>query len=93
MQTVIITNRKDCCGDRLKSVEVRVGPNEVTKADESQILQNSLCGSYSGPGSNGEIVGITCSPAIEGKYVTVQIVEDIQVNFAEVEVIGGSKGK
>ena len=93
VQTVIIINRKDCCGDRLKSVEVRVGPNEATKTGESHILRNSLCGRYSGPGSNGEIVNITCSAAIEGKYVTVQIMENIQVNFAEVEVFGYSKGK
>ena len=90
VQSVIITNRKDCCGQRLKGVEVRVGHNQVKRTSQNLISKNSLCGKYAGPGSNGETVVINCNPSIEGKYVTIQTIDDkvTVINLAEVEIYG-----
>ena len=87
---VKITNRKDCCGRRLKNVEIRVGHNETKKTGQSLISRNILCGKYTGPGSNGQTVLINCDPAIEGKYVTIQTLDDTitKINIAEVQVFG-----
>ena len=92
VQSVIITNRLDCCGDRLKNVEVRVGHIEVKKNRPSLITRNSLCGNYTGPGLNGERVVIDCNPAIYGEYVTVQVLHDEYLNIAELEVFGNKIG-
>ena len=90
VQRVIIINRKDCCGDRLKDVEVRVGISGIGETKQGVITENSFCGNYSGPGSNGERIVIDCMEAIESKYVTLQLMTDEKtiLNLAEVEVYG-----
>ena len=90
VQRVIIFNRKDCCGGRLKDLEVRVGPTEVKKSKDHPITENSVCGIYSGPGSNGQRIVIDCVEAIESRYITLQLMssENTILNLAEVEVYG-----
>ena len=94
VQKVVIINRKDCCGDRLKSLEVRVGPNEVTNAEKGLISRNTICGMIAGPGKDGEIAVISCNPPIEGKYITLQTLDATvtHINFAEVWGFGNSSG-
>ena len=65
---IVITNRRDCCGERLAKVEIRVGDNQVTKENgRIAILKNDLCGEYQGPSQDGEVVHIRCSTPLTGR--------------------------
>ncbi|XP_013415419.1 uncharacterized protein LOC106177244 [Lingula anatina] len=57
---VIITNRGDCCSDRLNNFEVRVG---TTYVDNSSFTQYKLCASYPGvaPVGNMSLSCVTTS--------------------------------
>jgi hypothetical protein len=85
-----IKNRKDCCGDRLNNIEARVGEIETTVENSSIILRNELCGTYPGPGKDGEIVYIQCSRPLTGRYGTLRTRDDKEqiINIAEVAVFG-----
>ena len=79
----------------LEDVEVRVGHYEVNKTEQSLISRNGFCGNYTGPGSDGqgsdgEFIVIDCIAAIEGKYVTIQILDDrvTSIELSEVEIFG-----
>ena len=70
-----IYNRQNCCGDRLKSVEVRAGIHPVEADYKGRITANSLCGTFVGPGADAGVYTITCNTPIYAKIVTLQIVE------------------
>ena len=72
---VKIYNRQNCCGDRLKSVEVRAGINSVEADYKGRITANSLCGTFVGPGKDAGVYTITCNTPIHANIVTLQIVE------------------
>ena len=97
VSVIKITNRVLCCGERLSDVEVRVGHVSATSvtAQQQGLSTNQLCGKFDGPGSNGQVVLIECSPPITGKYITIQIKDTSvhQMNVGEVEVLGYSAGK
>jgi hypothetical protein len=92
---VNITNRVDCCGERLADVEVRVGNKVVTKQNQQGLSSNKLCGKYDGPGTNGEVVRIACPEPITGRYITIQIKDTSvkQMNIGEVEAFRNIAGK
>ena len=92
---VKITNRVNCCGERLSDVEVRVGDEKVTVQSQQGLSSNKLCGTFDGPGTNGEVVRIECSKPIPGMYITIQIKDRSvkQINIAEVEAFGTNAGK
>jgi len=93
---VHITNRVDCCGSKLRNLEVRVG-NEVREQDQQgRLTSNSLCNNWVGPGKNGEVVVVECSQPITGKYITIQIMDKGHkepMHIAEVEAFGTIAGK
>ena len=75
---VEITNRKHCCGDRLKNVEVWVGNHAVTKQSQEglsqQLSSSTLCGKFDGPGSSyhpGQVEVMECTLATPGRYITI----------------------
>ena len=89
VHNVKITNRDNCCGDRLKNIEVWVGN---TNKDWSK---NTLCKKFDGPGTNGQVLTLECTKAIPGRYVTMLrnekegTVKDWNVmNVAGFEVFG-----
>ena len=90
-----ITNRVNCCGERLSDVEVRVGDETVTVQNQHGLSSNKLCGTFDGPGTNGEVVRIECSEPISGMYITIQIKDRSveQMNMGEVEAFGTNTGK
>ncbi|XP_066283555.1 uncharacterized protein [Branchiostoma lanceolatum] len=64
---VSILNRGDCCGERLKNVLVRVGPNE-------DFVWNDQCGeTYMDIAANGQTIEVPCAPPMAGRYVSVQL--------------------
>ncbi|KAK3108550.1 hypothetical protein FSP39_010471, partial [Pinctada imbricata] len=82
IQHVEITNRGDCCAERLHDVEVSVaGPNKEF---------NMICGSFKGPGTTSQIVVIDCPYGMKGRYVKLQIVEGTEnsLTLCEVKVMG-----
>ena len=95
MHKVKITNRVDCCGDRLKNIEVRVGNDEVTEQSQQGLSTNTLCGKFDGPGTDGQVVHMECAEAIPGRYITIQLTdtEGAIMNIAEFEAFGGIECK
>lgn len=80
---VAITNRSDCCGERLKNFNILVG--DVRPRITRGGLPNPACASnLSVP--EGETESFDC-PA-EGRYVSVQIMDFSILTLCEVEVFG-----
>nr|XP_006821246.1 PREDICTED: uncharacterized protein LOC102807370 [Saccoglossus kowalevskii] len=80
---VTITNRMDCCSDKLLNAEVRVG-------DSSNIDDNALCGFRIDEDvvvqETIEIV-CGCGTPLTGRYVSVQLADKTQrLSLCEVEV-------
>merc|ERR1711970_1546299 len=86
---VVVTNRADCCGQRTKNMFVTVTNMMPVKGN---IAQGDTLGSFTGPGSKGQVIPIkaTGEPPV-GKYVVIQMRtnanEDAMLNLAEVEVV------
>ncbi|XP_063446846.1 fucolectin-like [Mytilus trossulus] len=81
IKQIRIYNRKDCCGFRLRDVEVTVGHS---------LSNMKLCGFYKGPAADGEIVNISCKLPRVARYVKVMIKEentkDTFIHVNEIEV-------
>jgi len=65
LSSVTIINRKDCCGERLKNLEVRAGMLAG--------LGNKVVGTFKGPGTTGGKTVIVFKKAVVAKYITLQI--------------------
>ncbi|KAM4687850.1 fucolectin-4-like [Discoglossus pictus] len=76
---VIVTNRRDCCYERLGGAEVRVG-------NSTHLNKNSLCGII------WDVLAPTvtiCCDRMEGRYVSIAIVTRREyLTLCEVEVYG-----
>ena len=86
-----IRNRRDCCGERFSNAQIRVGNNKVLKQSyEENIELNELCETFPGKAKTGQMIDITCSSPLRGKFVTIQILDPTvkQINLAEVEIFG-----
>ncbi|RXM27089.1 Pentraxin fusion protein [Acipenser ruthenus] len=80
ISTVIITNRKDCCHERLQGAEIRIG-------DSPDVSKNARCGVVTDttPGS----VHTFCCDGLVGRYVTIMIPgRKENLTLCEVEVYG-----
>ncbi|XP_077990745.1 uncharacterized protein LOC144445068 isoform X2 [Glandiceps talaboti] len=66
---VIVTNRQDCCSERILNAEVRVG-------DSANIGENTRCGELVGADRmNDETLTFDCDGLVSGRYVSVQLVD------------------
>ena len=87
LHSVKIYNRADCCGYRLHDVEVRAGTTQIKSKFKGRITENTLCGNFPGPGTDGSVHTITCNPTIQASVVTIQILgthdEYLQINEVE----------
>ena len=98
LQKVKIFNRKDCCGSKLRNIEVRAGTTKLLSTQRGKITDNIWCGEFKGPGgTKGEYV-INCNPpcqkwckvvpTIPASVVTIQITDHKntrQLGINEVE--------
>ena len=50
---ITIHNRHDCCGDRLKAIEIRAGEELIDEDHSGPIEENTKCGQFDGPGETG----------------------------------------
>ncbi|XP_066297372.1 fucolectin-4-like [Branchiostoma lanceolatum] len=79
---VVVTNRKDCCSDRLEGFTVYVG-------DSPELLSNPTCG---GPQSvvGKDVITVNCG-GLTGRYVGIALSGDGRIlTLCEVEVFGGT---
>ncbi|XP_062603287.1 fucolectin-like [Saccostrea cucullata] len=84
VESVLIYNRQDCCGERLHDVRVDVIDNG----------RNVSCGFYPGPAANGDRILILCERETRGNEVIISILsKDGQPDYlqvCEVEIYGRS---
>ncbi|XP_074844034.1 uncharacterized protein LOC142009621 [Carettochelys insculpta] len=81
VSAVIVKNREDCCGERLKGAQIHVGDSQVNHGKE-----NPICGTITdtSPGSLSTI----CCHGLEGRYVTIVIPgREEYLTLCEVEVL------
>ena len=85
---VIIHNRRNCCGDRMKNVALRVGLTKFTRGME--LNNNEICATYQGPGSDGEEIIMNCSSTLIGQYVSIHLMLDTPgyLNFNKIMIYG-----
>nr|XP_055074513.1 uncharacterized protein LOC129454041 isoform X1 [Misgurnus anguillicaudatus] len=80
ISTVVITNRKDCCADRLDGAEIRIG-NSL----ENNGNNNPRCAMLDGVAA-GQSVSVSCDN-MNGRYVNVIIPGSAKIlSLAQVEV-------
>ncbi|XP_073420575.1 uncharacterized protein [Dendrobates tinctorius] len=80
--TVAVTNRGDCCSERIKGAEIRIG-----NSAENGGTQNPICGVISSMGY-GQTLAFECDGMV-GQYVTVFIPgAERSVTICEVQVFG-----
>ena len=70
---ITIHNRQDCCGDRLKAIEIRAGEDLIADDHSGPIEENTKCGTFDGPGRTGGVHTIICDRPIAARIVTIQI--------------------
>ena len=63
--SVTVGNRKGCCGDRLKNLEIRAGMNND--------LTNEVVGFYKGPGKTGEQYTIRLKVPVVAEFLSFQL--------------------
>ena len=75
LTAVKIHNRRNCCGERLHHVQIRAGRTAIDANHSGLITQNTLCGSFDGPGVDAGVYTISCKAPINANVVTIQIVD------------------
>ncbi|XP_077989192.1 uncharacterized protein LOC144443540 [Glandiceps talaboti] len=83
IQSVVATNRQDCCGERIDGLVAMVGPNQ-------DIEDNTQCGNiFHWSAQQSITITFTCNPAIEGRFVGVMLKDHTNyLHVCEVEVYG-----
>ena len=81
---VIISTRRDCCGDKLRNVTIRAGLLGLNRTHSGIIINiNKLCGIFKGPGNTSMTYTINCTSAIMANYITLQMLGNytsLQIN-------------
>ena len=93
-----VINRVDCCGNRLKDLEIRAGLESVPSGTTGNVLlkQNKRVGYFTGPGVNGKTHRIMFTSPTLGKFITLQLIggNSKYLAFSEIKVLGSeNKGK
>ena len=61
--SVTIINRWDCCGDRLRNIEIRAGM--------ANNLNNPVVGTFKGPGKTKGVYVIRLSKAVRARFIVI----------------------
>ncbi|XP_025031055.1 uncharacterized protein LOC103053962 [Python bivittatus] len=84
---VVVKNRQECCSERIKGAQIRVGDCGVQHGKH-----NPVCGTITN-GSAGSL-SIVCCDGLQGRYVTVIIPGRAEyLTLCELEVYGSRVGK
>ena len=83
--SVVISNRGDCCDERLTNFEIKVG-----REDTDSGIRNPRCApKFNQQVGPGKSVEISCDEPMLGRFVTIIINGTTGIlNFCEVEVYG-----
>ena len=76
IETVVLINRKSCCGERTKNVEIRLANELPPKPGSEMFSGGELLGTFQGPGTDGQRIEIRSSPGWEKKtgfYLIIQM--------------------
>ena len=103
VQRVEIFNRRQCCGNRTRNIDVRIS-DELPASGIHMFSGGHLLGHFAGPGSDGQLITISGQTlqseysmrinipgqAKSGRYVIVQMDngEDSPLNLKEVTAFG-----
>uniref|UniRef100_A0A803JJA6 Pentraxin n=1 Tax=Xenopus tropicalis TaxID=8364 RepID=A0A803JJA6_XENTR len=80
--TIAVTNRGDCCADRINNAEIRIGDS-----NDAGGKQNPICGVIKSV-ANGETLAFECN-GMKGQYVTIFIPGNkTSLTVCEVQVFG-----
>ena len=98
VRLVEIINNKDCCGDTIFNLEIKVGNHEISKNntgmaifdEEEELIINDLCGQYLSRSEFGSNVLVWCDQPRMGKILTIQTLENnkARLQIAEIDVYG-----
>merc|ERR1711962_682356 len=81
-----ITNRNNCCRDRMKNMKIWVG-NGLPSTTAVEYTGGALLGSFSGPGTNVHVLALNAKTEMVGTHVVVQMRTNY-INLMEIEVLG-----
>merc|ERR1719239_1009383 len=88
VQRVEIFNRKNCCGDRTRNVEVRVS-DQLPTSGQQMFTGGGLLARFEGPAQNGQKISVTGEQPLTGRYVLVQMNNgEDGLNLKEVKAFG-----
>ncbi|XP_074982263.1 fucolectin-like [Caretta caretta] len=86
VSTVIVKNREDSCGERIKGAQIHVGDSKAGHGKDDPI-----CGTITDT-APGSLSNISCK-GMEGRYVTITIPDrEEYLTLCEVEVYGTPVG-
>ena len=72
VERIVINNRDDCCGDRLRNVEVRVA-DQLPDSGQEMFKGGRPLATFKGPAKNREVVSLTSNAEFGGRFLIVQI--------------------
>ena len=75
ISSIRISNRKDCCGEGKKHIEIRAGKTKLRKNHVGIIKQNTHCESFLGQEEDMESYTIYCEYPIPSLVFTIQIID------------------
>ncbi|XP_064171435.1 adhesion G protein-coupled receptor E2-like isoform X1 [Anguilla rostrata] len=81
ISSVVVTNRGDCCAERLNGAEIRIGNSLVDNGNS-----NPLCAQIPSIPAGGTVT-YSC-PGMLGRYVTISLSRTGIITLCEVEVYG-----
>ena len=70
-ESIVIHNSNNF-GDKLRNVEVRVA-HQLPDSGDDMFSGGQLLGTFTGPGENGEVVSLTSSTGLRGRFVIIQM--------------------
>ena len=77
-----ITNRGDCCGERLSDFNVRIGDSHIGRGELNAMFKQNL----SVP--QGATSSFICDPPMHGRYLYIQMNLRTELSLCEVQVFG-----
>ena len=77
-----ITNRGDCCGERLTDFNVRIGDSDIGRGELNALFKQNLSIPQGGTST------LICDPPMHGRYLYIQTNLRQALALCEVEVFG-----
>jgi len=86
---VRITNRGDCCGERLKNFYIGVTEMSPWTTKPPVLSNGQICSHYTGSPPTGVLLDIHCDAVVQGRYLYIMLSQPDYLSLCEVEVYAG----